>query len=143
MGPDHSQLEIYSESKHGILFEAQRDEMNLSVPPRELTTADMPVPTCSTCHMSGLDDLKVTHDTTERLSWLLYAPVSKKRSGYQQGQDAMKDTCRQCHASGTVERFYEEAESVVHDTNAKIVRKMLLSATLVCTTSISVSAECA
>jgi hydroxylamine dehydrogenase len=66
MGPDHSQLEIYNESKHGILYNAQKRFMNLSAPPNNLTTKDMPVPTCSTCHMSGLEGLKFTHDVTER-----------------------------------------------------------------------------
>ncbi len=120
MGPDHSQLEIYHESKHGVLFNDQKGRMNLEVDPSHLTTADMPVPTCSTCHLSGLNGLAVTHNTTERLSWLLYAPISQKRTGYQQGQDAMKATCTQCHVSSTVERFYEEAESIVESTNAKI-----------------------
>ncbi|MFT5286100.1 MAG: hydroxylamine dehydrogenase [Planctomycetota bacterium] len=120
MGPDHSQLEIYHESKHGVLYNDQVDRMNLGADPKTLTTADMPIPTCATCHMSGLNGLGVTHDTTVRLSWLLYAPVSEKRAGYQQGQDAMQATCRQCHSSGTVERFYEGAEAVVESTNAKV-----------------------
>lgn len=120
MGPDHSQLEIYHESKHGVLFTDQRHTMNMAVSPAELTTAHMPVPTCATCHLSGLNGLGVTHDTTERLSWLLYAPVSEKRDGYQQAQDAMQATCLQCHTSGTVTKFYEEAEAVVEDANTKV-----------------------
>ena len=55
MGPDHAQLEIYHESKHGVLFNAQRATMNLDVKPDKLTAEDMPVPTCATCHMSGLE----------------------------------------------------------------------------------------
>ena len=53
MGPDHSQIEIYEESKHGVLFQAQRSQLNLKAPPDHLTTRDMFVPTCATCHMSG------------------------------------------------------------------------------------------
>lgn len=120
MGPDHSQLEIFSESKHGILFNAQKGSMNLSAPPKSLTTADMSVPTCATCHMSGLDGLKVSHDTTERLSWLLYAPVSTKRPNYQAGKDAMQEVCLKCHARSGVERYYAEAEEVVLATNEKV-----------------------
>ena len=70
MGPDHSQIEIYHESKHGVLFNAQKAHMNLAARPKQLTTKDMPVPTCATCHMSGLEGQKVTHDVTERLSLL-------------------------------------------------------------------------
>ena len=53
MGPDHSQIEIYDESKHGVMFAAQERLLNLNAPPKALTTRDMFVPTCATCHMSG------------------------------------------------------------------------------------------
>ena len=120
MGPDHSQLEIYHESKHGVLYNAQKADMNLKASPKTLTTSDMSVPTCVTCHLSGLDGLNVTHDTTERLSYWLFAAVSDKRPTYQQGQDTMKETCLKCHANTQVEKFYKEAEGVVADTNLKI-----------------------
>ena len=55
MGPDHSQLEIYDESKHGVMFHAQEKLLKLDAPPKTLTTRDMFVPTCATCHMSGLN----------------------------------------------------------------------------------------
>ena len=122
MGPDHSQLEIYNESKHGVLFNAQRASMNLGADPKQLTTADMPIPTCATCHMSGLDGLKVTHDTTERLSYWLFAEVSEQRPGYLSGQTEMQETCLKCHASTNVTRFYADAEAVVSATN-DIVRE--------------------
>jgi len=120
MGPDHSQLEIYDESKHGVLFAAQRSRVNLHADPRHLTTADMPVPTCATCHMSGLEGAKVTHDTTERLSWFLFAPVSTKRPGYDRGQTEMKEICLKCHARPRIDDFYARAEQVVTATNDKV-----------------------
>lgn len=120
MGPDHSQLEIYHESKHGVLFHAQKDRFNLAADPKHLTTADMPVPTCATCHMSGLEGLKVTHDVTERLSYWLFEPVSEKRPTFQQGQVNMKETCQKCHTSPRIEKFYAEAEAVLADTNALV-----------------------
>jgi hypothetical protein len=120
MGPDHSQIEIYHESKHGVLFHAQKDSMNLRAPPAELTTRDMNVPTCATCHMSGLDGLKTTHDTTERLSYWLFAEISDRRPNYQLGQAAMKEVCLKCHATTGVERYYTEAEAVVVSTNEKV-----------------------
>ena len=130
LGPDHSQIEIFHESKHGVLFNAQKGEMNLAADPKRLSTADMSVPTCATCHLSGLDGLNVTHDTTERLSYWLFAPVSRKRPTYHQGQTAMKETCLKCHAQTQVERFYREAERVVEDTNAKIAEVQTLMAAL-------------
>ncbi|MEO2185792.1 MAG: multiheme c-type cytochrome, partial [bacterium] len=130
MGPDHSQLEIFNESKHGVLYLSQKAHLNLNAPAKELTTRDMPVPTCATCHMSGLEGMNVTHDVTERLSWWLFAPVSKKRPNYNLGQEAMKSTCLKCHARSHVEKFYIEAEEVVHSTNEKVQMALNLVAEL-------------
>ena len=82
MGPDHSQIEIYEESKHGVLFQAQRKLLNLAIEPSKLTTREMFVPTCAPCHMSGLNGLGVTHDPSERLSYNLFAEISDKRPQY-------------------------------------------------------------
>jgi hypothetical protein len=120
MGPDHSQLEIFSESKHGVMFEAQRPLLNLEADPKALTTKDMFVPTCATCHMSGINGLKVTHDTTERLSYNLAAEITTPRPTFGQGQAAMKETCIQCHTRDIVDRIYREAEDVVESTNQKV-----------------------
>lgn len=120
MGPDHAQLEIYTESKHGVLFEAQRHLLRLETPPARLTTNDMFIPTCATCHMSGLNGLGSTHDPSERMSYWLYAEVSNKRPHYARAQAAMKDVCLQCHTRPQVERVYELAEGVVETTNARI-----------------------
>ncbi len=130
MGPDHSQLEIYGESKHGALFAAQRPHMNLRADPKRLTTVDMPVPTCATCHMSGLEGMKVTHDTTERLSWFLFAPVSTKRPGYERGQTDMKELCLKCHTRPRIDEFYVRAEDVVVATNNKVKATTAVVATL-------------
>jgi len=120
MGPDHSQIEIYTESKHGALFDAYRDELNLRADPRKLTVADMPIPTCATCHMSGLGRSGVTHDVTERLSYWLFDPVSEKRPTYRQGRAQMTAICMNCHSSEHTERFFAEAESVLVATNQKV-----------------------
>ncbi len=120
MGPDHSQLEIYTESKHGALFEAQREHLNLTIPPKQLTTAQMPVPTCATCHMSGLEGMKVTHDTTERLGYYLFAAVSQKRPNGDRGQLEMKEVCAKCHARNQLDTFYKAAEEVLVSTNEKV-----------------------
>ena len=120
MGPDHSQIEIYNESKHGALFNAQKIHMNLDARPKKLTAQDMPIPTCATCHMSGLEGLKVTHDVTERLSYWLFAAVSKKRPTYVQGQVQMKEVCLKCHTANHVVKFYNEAEEVLKATNKRV-----------------------
>ncbi len=117
MGPDHSQLEIYHESKHGVLFNAQRAAMNLKARPEKLTTRDMSVPTCATCHMSGLEGEKFTHDVTERLSYFLFATVSERRPKYAEGKRNMQAICLKCHTSPRILKFYSEAEGVVKSTN--------------------------
>ena len=127
LGPDHSQLEIYTESKHGVMFAAQRPLLRLDTPPKELTAKDQFVPTCTTCHMSGLNGLKVTHDTSERLSYTLFAEVTTKRPDFAKAQEAMKNVCKQCHTEPIVERVYREAEAVVGVTNTKVsdVKKLV------------------
>jgi hypothetical protein len=130
MGPDHSQIEIYGESKHGALFAVQRSTMNLAADPKHLTTRDMPVPTCATCHMSGIEGMKLTHDTTERLSWYLFAPVSTKRPNADRGQNEMKDVCTKCHTRSRIDAFYAAAEHVVDDTNRKVKAATDLVATV-------------
>lgn len=120
MGPDHSQIEIYSESKHGIMFAAQRDLLNLKADPRTLTTRDMFVPTCATCHMSGINGLKMTHNPSDRLSWYLFTTISTQRPNYQQAQINMKQVCTQCHAQDRIDKVYANAEQVIKSTNDKI-----------------------
>jgi hypothetical protein len=120
MGPDHSQLEIYSESKHGVLFEAQKHLLKLDVSPRALTTRDMFIPTCATCHMSGLNGMAVTHDPSERLSYNLFAEIADKRPNFARGQAAMKDLCLNCHSTTTIEALYKASESMLVVSNEKV-----------------------
>src|SRR4051812_13608200 len=120
LGPDHSQLEIYEESKHGIMFHAQEKLLNLDAPPKALTTRDMFVPTCATCHMSGINGLKVTHDPSDRLSYYLADAVTRARPNKDRAQAAMQGICSQCHAKTLIERVYADAEKVVDSTNRQV-----------------------
>jgi len=84
MGPDHPQIEIYNESKHGIAFYVNRERMNLDkdgdwVLGRDYSAA----PTCATCHISSYmttQGVQVgnTHDVGDRISWTLRPIVSTK-----------------------------------------------------------------
>lgn len=123
MGPDHSQLEIYNESKHGVLFHAQRHHIDLTTDPKTLTSREMPVPTCATCHMSGLGDrLDPTHDVGERLSYYLFAEVSDKRDDFRKKQLEMKTACLECHTGNNISKFYREAEAVLNSTNSFVTQ---------------------
>ena len=120
LGPDHSQLEIYEESKHGVMFHAQEKLLKLDAPPKTLSTRDMFVPTCAICHMSGLNGQKVTHDPSDRLSYYLADPITKPRPNHDRAQLAMKQICVQCHTPPLVDRVYSEAEKIVASTNEKV-----------------------
>lgn len=84
MGPDHPQIEIYNESKHGIAFYANRDKMALDKEGDWVLGQDYnAAPTCATCHISsyvGADGVVVgsSHDIGERISWTLRPIVSVK-----------------------------------------------------------------
>jgi hydroxylamine dehydrogenase len=130
MGPDHSQIEIYTESRHGLLFAAQRNLLNLNAPPKQLTTRDMFVPTCATCHLSGINGTKVTHNPGERLSYFLADAITKPRPDFAQAQVNMKLICNQCHSKSLIERVYTQAEQVVTSTNEKVQKAQELVASL-------------
>jgi len=130
MGPDHSQIEIYEESRHGVLFAAQGRLLRLDVESRSLTTRDMFVPTCATCHMSGINGNKVTHNPGERLSYYLADAVSKQRPNYLMAQTNMKQICNQCHSKALIDRVYKQAEDVVASTNAKVEKSQAVVAAL-------------
>ena len=105
LGPDHSQIEIYTQSKHGVMFAAQQNLLNLKAPSDSLTTKDMFIPTCATCHMSGLNGRGVTHDPSERLSYNLFAEVTQERPNAERAR-AIIQTAREIGPSGA-----EEAEA--------------------------------
>jgi len=126
MGPDHAQIEIFEESKHGVLFNANKDLYDLDVDPENLTVADMPSPTCTTCHMSGQGGLAVTHNVSRRLSWYLFAPISEKRPNYAQNQAEMKRACNNCHTSQHTNEYFADAERVVRATNEKVGNYMAI-----------------
>ncbi|MFI4940035.1 MAG: multiheme c-type cytochrome [Burkholderiales bacterium] len=78
LGPDHPQMEIYNESKHGIIYHAKTDEMNLKSKKWVVGVDYSAAPTCATCHMGATIKQKATHDVGERISWTLRPPVSTK-----------------------------------------------------------------
>ena len=80
LGPDHPQIEVYKESKHGILFDAFQSRMNLDgrtwIAGKDYTAA----PTCTTCHIGATGKQESTHDVGERISWTLRPAISTKQS---------------------------------------------------------------
>jgi len=78
VGPDHPQIEVYNESKHGIIYRAKVDEMNLESDKWVAGIDYSAAPTCSSCHMSAGGSEGKTHNVGDRISWTLRPPISKK-----------------------------------------------------------------
>ncbi|GJQ50031.1 MAG: hypothetical protein K8F34_16255 [Candidatus Kuenenia stuttgartiensis] len=84
MGPDHPQMEIYRESKHGIAYTANIDHMALDKEGDWVLGKDYSAaPTCTTCHISSYmtsegQHTASNHDVGERISWTLRPVVSTK-----------------------------------------------------------------
>jgi hydroxylamine dehydrogenase len=70
--------------------------------------------------MSGLEGQAVTHDTSERLSWYLFAEISQKRPAYLQAQNSMKEICLKCHTTGRINAYYAAAEQQIAQTNSVV-----------------------
>jgi len=119
MGPDHPQIEVFNESKHGILYHAQKDKMGLDKGEWIVGVDYEDAPTCATCHISATPNQKVTHDVGDRLSWTLRPPVSKKLKNWKKRRDDMKDVCRQCHGDPTVNNHYHQFDDLVVLYNTK------------------------
>ena len=122
MGPDHPQIEIYNESKHGIQFRANVGKMNLEskswIVGRDYSAA----PTCATCHMSATASQPVTHDVGDRISFTLRPAISFKLDNWEKRRGAMQDVCFNCHATGWVENFYAQYEGTVQLYNEKFAK---------------------
>jgi cytochrome c553 len=78
VGPDHPQIEVYNESKHGIIYRAKVDEMNLESDKWVAGVDYSAAPTCATCHMSASPLEPATHNVADRISWTLRPPISEK-----------------------------------------------------------------
>jgi hypothetical protein len=114
LGPDHPQIEVYQESKHGILYESFKDRMNMNkdkwVVGKDYTAA----PTCATCHMSATPNQAVTHDVGARISWTLRPPISKKLENADKRRESMKDVCSSCHSEPFITGFYKQFDNLVN-----------------------------
>ena len=103
LGPDHPNIEIYYESKHGQQYLSHGDEWNFDSAPDTWEPGDYTAPTCATCHMSGIGELSTTHSVNDRLKWDLMHKKSVIRSGErgdgEKGEKLMVKVCANCHGS--------------------------------------------
>ena len=113
MGPDHPHLEIYLESKHGVIYSGERQKWNLEIPGDFWDVKYFRAPTCATCHMSGIGKLEPTHDVGSRLSWDLRSPLSTRTSNWQSKRNEMKKACLSCHSNSWVEGYYFQYDNAI------------------------------
>ena len=88
LGPDHPDIEIFENSKHGHIFLAEGDDWNWDAAPDAWEPGDYRGPTCATCHMSGIGELHTTHNISERLYWNLWAKRSEVRNSSDRDEPA-------------------------------------------------------
>ncbi|RLD52901.1 MAG: hydroxylamine oxidoreductase [Bacteroidetes bacterium] len=159
-GPDHPQIEIYQLSKHGIAFYAHKDKMNLDSKSWIVGKDYSAAPTCATCHMSATEDMPITHDVGNRISWTLRPKVSEKKDAaliakykklgkelpadflsWEQRRDNMKNVCKNCHENSVIEGHYIQFDNEVNLYNEKFgkpalkIMKLLKSTGLITATN--------
>jgi hypothetical protein len=132
LGPDHPQVEIYEESKHGNIYFSSGESWNWV--DDDWGVDDVDAPTCATCHMSGFEGVvETTHDAGDRLYWELQPKVSVPQwdsaeltaEGLQSsdivqaeaGRAEMKKLCGVCHSDSWVEGYFENIDNTVSDYN--------------------------
>ncbi|MDX9785263.1 MAG: multiheme c-type cytochrome [Desulfobacterales bacterium] len=127
LGPDHPQIEIFMESKHGDIYTAHGDDYNWTAAAGTWTPGvDFRGPTCASCHMSGAGTVLTSHDVTERLSWETQAPLTIRpeefkpfpaKTNWQVERDKMKEVCMQCHGKTWVDAHYVQLDKTISEYN--------------------------
>ncbi|ABK81848.1 beta-ketoacyl-ACP synthase [Campylobacter fetus] len=154
LGPDHPNIEIYNNSMHGKIFNAEGNTWKWDSAPDTWDVPDYRAPTCATCHMSGIGDLNTTHNVSVRLKWNLWAPHSNLRTGGydtaaetyakegkisigtplagningpEAARTEMKQVCKSCHSSKATDSFFVSADNHVelYNTYHTEAKKML------------------
>jgi hypothetical protein len=127
LGPDHPQIEIYTESKHGAIYATDGASYTWDSAPGTWTPGvDYRAPTCAACHMSGSGGVKATHDVTERLAWESQAPLTVRpqnfkpfpaKTDWKVEREKMKSICLQCHSKAWTNDHFDNADAAVLNYN--------------------------
>ncbi|MBE2984709.1 beta-ketoacyl-ACP synthase [Campylobacter sp. RM9344] len=137
LGPDHPDIEIFNNSKHGHIYNAEGHTWKYDAAPDTWDVPDFRAPTCAACHMSGVGETSMTHNVSKRLKWNLWAPRTELRTGgydkavetfektgkinvgtplagHPEGPEAaraeMKQVCKACHTTHNTENFFIMAD---------------------------------
>ncbi len=123
MGPDHEQIDYYMTSKHGVIFDIDRN-----------TTR---APTCVTCHADG-----GTHDVSQGITLGTVSQgafISDRNSGndyvtspdgivmrsitredFNSGRTTMLSICSRCHSESFARDVLERADEIKRQSDAKV-----------------------
>ncbi len=136
MGPDHPQIEIYNESKHGIAFAANRNRMALDKEGEWVLGKDYSAaPTCATCHIGSYMTANGVykgnnHEIGNRISWTLRPVISTKINlvifddGYKEDYPDKRTLPKIGEEIKTIEKVYEN-EKLVNKTVPRRVAKIV------------------
>jgi hydroxylamine dehydrogenase len=123
LGPDHPDIEIYENTKHGQIYDTEGEEWTWDRAPDEWEPGDYRAPTCAVCHMSGIGNLESTHNVSQRLYWNLWATASSPRNSddpmsgltgnAEAGRAEMKQVCDACHVSSHTESYFASGDKAV------------------------------
>jgi len=122
MGPDHPQIEVYNESKHGVRFAQFRHKMNIEKQPWVVGKDYSAAPTCATCHISATPTQEVTHDVGARISWTLRPVISTRQANWEDKRELMQDVCMQCHGEPWVKSYFKQFDTFVDLYNDKFAK---------------------
>lgn len=135
LGPDHPQMEIFRESKHGIAYYANKEKMNLDSPKWIVGEDYSAAPTCATCHMSATKDMPVTHNVGLRIKWnnrpplVTLANVADRKLNLPSAsisgdtrEENMKKVCSACHNINFINSFYVQYQAELQLYNEKFAK---------------------
>jgi hypothetical protein len=116
LGPDHPQIEIFMESKHGDIYTAFGDTYNWNAAAGTWTPGvDYRAPTCAS-----------SHDVTERLAWETQAPLTIRPENFKPfpakvdhevERQKMKEVCLQCHGNVWTDAHFVRLDKNVEEYN--------------------------
>lgn len=123
LGPDHPNIEIFENSKHGHVYNTEGEDWTWDSAPDAWEPGDYRGPTCATCHMSGIGELTTTHNISDRLYWVLWSkrsevrnspdPMSPLTGDGPAGREKMKTVCKSCHGGTHTDNFFAQGDKAV------------------------------
>ncbi|RJQ56414.1 MAG: hydroxylamine oxidoreductase [Desulfobacteraceae bacterium] len=129
LGPDHPQIEIYHESKHGAIYRTEGYRWAWGASSGAWKAGEhFRAPTCAVCHMSAAGKIRDTHDATERLSWEMQAPRTVRpnefkpfpsAADWREERKKMEGVCLQCHSSTWTQDHFRNLDAVIENYNER------------------------